>query len=185
MYFLGKRQTRDKSTRKRLVAALVVFALVAAAVSVSADSSTPVVTDVAKIRRSFVVTADYVGLLFDGQIPVIEEGDGYLFTVVVDGETVYEWKDGDPALTEDEIARVWQILETSGIYRMDSTDNTEDSDEAGADVQAMGNAGPDYSCATQPQRPSVTAMSATAEVSQTCFGEDVWLHNSARIWTGA
>ena len=134
MFFLGKRQTKEKSTRKRLVAALVGFALAVAAVSVSAESSEPVVTDVARIRQTFVVTADYVGLLFDGQVPVIEEGDGYLFTVVVDGETVYEWKDGDPALTEDQIAEVWQILETSGIYRMDSTDNTADSGEA----QAMG-----------------------------------------------
>ncbi|MCY4368414.1 MAG: hypothetical protein OXF41_03110 [bacterium] len=134
MYYLRKRQTKEKSTRKRLVAALVGFALVAAAVSVSADSSEPVVTDVAKIRQTFVVTADYVGPLFDGEIPVIEEGDGYLFTVVVDGKTVYEFKDGDPALTEDQIAEVWQILETSGIYKMDSTDNTADRGEA----QAMG-----------------------------------------------
>ena len=81
----------------------------------------------------------YVGPLFDGKIPVVEEGDGFVFTVVVDGETRYEWQAGDPPLTESEIAEVWQILETSGIYKTDGTDSTAVSGEIQTDVQAMGN----------------------------------------------
>ncbi len=160
---------------KKLLMALAVIALVVP-VAASGLPNDPAPTP-PTATEGMVIQADYVGPLFDGEVPTIEEGDSFQTVVGNSGTGSYEvvWEvngeDGLPALLStqelDQIRlRVGGLLGgTGGAYAYDDD--------------------PDYSCGIFIPRPTVTEDEAEATVEGTCWladDEDVRLEH--RVWGG-
>lgn len=72
-------------------------------------------------RERIVITPHYVGPTLDGEIPVIEDGDGFEFVVVIDGHEEVIWEAGDPPLTTTEMDAIRDLLTGAGLDIQEET----------------------------------------------------------------
>ena len=123
--------SRVVTVTKRWLLAVIALTLVAG-VSAATAAKDPVTVSSGE-REQFIVSSEYVGPTFDGELPVIQEGDGFEVVMVIDGVEQVIWQAGDEPLNEGELATLRSRL--SPIIG-----DPNDDDGAGPGTQAaMGN----------------------------------------------